>query len=184
MHETFSKTENKVTDFKDLIFQLPQLDRINELVPKSYTASFNGRPVEVHFSSYYVADRVPCYSTNIGIYHFSSGIGARIYIQIEKQVNGYLGTTYVNNYDSSPELMNAFVLKGAGRALWEVSRQIMQQYADRLGDSISHRVARQPSNGLDNAKWNELFYPLLEKNHYVRVEADGSIWEKIYYPQK
>jgi len=75
-------------------------------------------------------------------------------------------------------------ISGLGRTLWEVSLKLIQKFTDKWDVSVTHTIMRIPKNGLSFSKWNELFFPLLDKYGYAHGEGELYTWERAYLPNK
>lgn len=84
-------------------------------------------------------------------------------------------------YEVHTDVINHYRGIGLGRFLWESSLPIIQKLSNKLQEPVTHIVKRYPKENLTAKKWNELFFPLLEKYNYE--ENGSSSWKKIYTPK-
>ncbi len=177
---------NKQTNLEKLPIKIPRLATPEEREVKEnsvFNIIFNGIPLTINVS--FVSEfekkkgNMPLIEVSIKIYtepakeDYSAGIS----ISINKDEKGYCkATTVVANKERG--------LKGLGRVLWEMSLNLIQRFADKLGVPVNHKVSKMPRHGLTDKKWNELFLPLLQQHGYEQDYPNPSLWWKTYSPEK
>ncbi len=181
--ETIPKTE-KIPDFTSLEFEIPNLasaDEKKNTIEQSFRAVFNQVPIRIDIFTEVDDFHRNTSDSDVSLVYLEFKIStneqeniANLQITIRKNKDGtYKSTTAILNTNRE--------LKGLGRVLWEKIPNLMEKFAIKFNASVLHEVERDPNKSLTIEKWNELFYPILEKYGYKRTMA--GFWEKIYRPE-
>ncbi len=177
------KNNPKLSDLNLEVPKIPIIDGPKNEYTESFKATFNNIPLTVQIESEVVPNGI---TDNLGV------IILRIVILTENKE--YIAssevsfTKYSENgvYEAVADVTSNknkdIKLKGIGRAVWEMSLNLIQKFADKFNTTVIDKLHRLPREKLPVEKWDELFSKLLDKHGYLH--EGGNEWTKIYKPNK
>lgn len=99
---------------------------------------------------------------------------ARASITLKREDNEYIGEADIANNDNT--------FKGLGFELWGISRDVIQEFANKLKLPVIDRVVRYPNE--DDSPFGERFeqiFPVLNTEQEYVYKANDT-WERKYFP--
>ncbi len=175
-----------IPSLESLYINIPDLDGLEENYspePEIKQVMFNGKVLNLDINKNIQILGQGNFSVYIqaGVSTNTPETIASVVVTIEKIGRGpdIQGTINVKNHSRE--------MKGLGRALWTSSLKLIQQFANQRGVPVKHLLIKNPreGDGLTSAKWDELFFPLIEQHQYVKLlHTDPPMWEKTYLPEQ
>lgn len=181
-----TKIEPGEISIKIQLPEIPTSSNSHTKTESSFKAPYGGVILDfiVETNSLLAQDGTMDSSVNIDVSDKLS-FPANIFITFHKGISDleYIANTNVRN--------NSRELRGLGRALWILSIKLMQEFSNKTNVPVRHLMVKNPTKGLEEDKWDELFQPLLKANNYQewkankpddRFRAENTPWAKVYKP--